>query len=77
MPPHPPHTPPLHPLHDPLQLRTNCPDFKLVDEACRVTRFWLQCCLRAGTRMPPLARTAPCYRPLPYVLPLPGMEDVK
>jgi hypothetical protein len=46
-----------------------------VDEKQRFTSYWLQCCAQARALLP-AQRGAPCYRPLPYALPLPGMEDV-
>jgi hypothetical protein len=51
------------------------PDFGAVPEAGRFTLYWLQCCEQAGQVLP-LQRGSPCYSPLPYALPLPGMEHV-
>ncbi|KAL4420056.1 hypothetical protein ABPG77_007495 [Micractinium sp. CCAP 211/92] len=57
------------------QLRSSCPDFRLVDEQNRFTLFWLECSLLAGGPLPP-SRGAPLYQPLPYPLPMPAMRDV-
>ncbi len=46
-----------------------------VDERQRFTVYWLECSLMAGGPLPP-NRGAPLYQPLPYPLPLPGMDQV-
>lgn len=56
-------------------VRAAHPDFGAVPESGRFTLYWLQCCVEAGKVLPP-QRGSPCYTPLPYPLPLPGMERV-
>jgi hypothetical protein len=47
-----------------------------VEEQRRFTLFWLECSVEAGQPLRP-SRAAPLYQPLPYALPLPGMEHVE
>lgn len=50
--------------------------FRGVPERRRFTVYWLECCVQMGRLLAPTPG-APCYCPLPHVLPLPGMEDVR
>ena len=62
----PPPSPPLaHPMH------AQC----AVKDCQRFTLYWLECSLEYGSPLPSMAR-APLYHPLPYTLPLPGMDSV-
>ena len=60
---------------DAQQLRNRHADFRIVDDNNRFTLYWLELCLTAGQILPAM-RGAPCYQPLPYTLPLPGMEAI-
>ncbi|KAL6768660.1 TOPBP1 [Auxenochlorella protothecoides x Auxenochlorella symbiontica] len=51
-------------------------DFTYVPEDHRVTSYWMECSLLAG-KLVPHSRGAPCYRPLPYPFPLPGVEKLR
>lgn len=46
-----------------------------VDDKQRFTPYWLECSLLAGQPLAP-QRGAPLYQPLPFPLPLPGIEGV-
>ena len=56
-------------------VRSAHPDFGAVPESGRFTLYWLECCAEAGKVLSP-QRGSPCYTPLPYPLPLPGMDRV-
>jgi hypothetical protein len=50
-----------------------------VEEAARFTYYWLECCVEADDgqgRIVPYMRGSPCYKPLPYPLPIPGMDAI-
>ena len=67
-----PYSLPPHKLHS---LRSSSPDFASVPESNRFTLYWLECCVQAGEILPLLAGTT-CFQPLPYPLPIPGMDKV-
>jgi topoisomerase (DNA) II binding protein 1 len=58
-----------------LTLRPSHPDFAAVPETNRFTVYWLECCGLAGEILV-AQRGTPCFQPLPYDLPLPGMNRV-
>ena len=41
-----------------------------------MTLYWLDCCQQVG-KLLEQSRGAPCYKPLPYALPIPGMAKVR
>lgn len=41
-----------------------------------MTLYWLDCCQQVG-KLLEQSRGAPCYKPLPYALPIPGMARVR
>lgn len=47
-----------------------------MDERQRFTPYWLECSLIAQRPLPPQQRGTPLYQPLPFPLPLLGMESV-
>lgn len=57
-------------------LRNSHPDFASVPETDRYTFYWLECCIISKTIISP-SRGSPCLQPLPYPLPLPGMDGVR
>jgi hypothetical protein len=67
--------PPSLPAPRAAALRAAHPDFAAVDDVARRTLYWLECCAQGGA-LQPMQRGSPCYAPLPYPLPLPGMPAV-
>lgn len=58
-----------------LTLRATHSDFAAVPESNRFTLYWLECCGLAGEILV-AQRGTPCFQPLPYDLPLPGMNRI-
>ena len=57
-------------------LKNTCNDFLSVPEENRFTIYWLECCIESRRIIRP-SRASPCLQPLPYPLPLPGMENIR
>jgi len=57
------------------KLKSQQIDFGTVPENYRFTLYWLECCVEAGHLLTP-QRGSPCFRPLPFPLPLEGMSRV-
>lgn len=57
------------------ELRSGFVAFDMVPESNRFTVYWLECCAMAKDLLTP-QRGTPCFKPLPYPLPLPGMDRV-
>ena len=56
-------------------LRNGHPDFAAVPPENRFTMYWLECSVKAQKVLTPQAG-APCFQPLPYALPIPGMDKI-
>lgn len=67
-----PYSLPQHKIHS---LIMNSPDFAAVPDSNRFTIYWLECCVQVGEVLPPQAGTT-CFQPLPYPLPIPGMDKI-
>lgn len=67
--------PPSFPNIDASKLKSSHNDFAIVSEGNRYTVYWLRCCAEAGRILSP-QRGSPCFRPLPFKLPLDGMENI-
>jgi hypothetical protein len=57
------------------KLKSQQLDFTTVPENSRFTLYWLECCVEAGQLLTP-QRGSPCFRPLPFPLPLEGMSRI-
>jgi hypothetical protein len=57
-------------------LRRAHTDFASVPNSNWFTLYWVECCITSSRVLAP-ARNCPCFQPLPYELPLPGMERVR
>ena len=57
------------------KLKSQQLDFNTVPENNRFTLYWLECCVEAGQLLTP-QRGSPCFRPLPFPLPLDGMSRI-
>lgn len=57
------------------RLKSQNGDFASVPETNRFTLYWLRCCVEASRLLTPQKGT-PCFKPLPFPLPMAGMENI-